>query len=200
MDDIRVTYSGLLGFVVAMGGMLAGLAFTIVVTRQLEPEEFGAWAIIGSMVSYSVTAEPIISYWTARQGCEGKAGRKDVHGVHFVLCRWLHSGIRAVRVPVLQHRVCVPRLDAPGSDPDSGVVRPRHPLRDKLGIQAASSEHRHGRLSVSQNNLPGLRWCSSWGWGWTVPYLLSLQPIYPTSQSSCVTRVPAWRFRRTLPT
>ena len=46
MDDIRVTYSGLLGFAVAMGGMLAGLAFIIIVTRQLEPEEFGAWAII----------------------------------------------------------------------------------------------------------------------------------------------------------
>ena len=67
MDDIRVTYSGLLGFAVAMGGILAGLAFTIVVTRQLTPEEFGVWAVIGSMASYSATAEPIISYWTTRQ-------------------------------------------------------------------------------------------------------------------------------------
>ena len=72
MDDIRVTYSGLLGFAVAMGGMLAGLAFTIIVTRQLEPEEFGAWAIIGSMVSYSVAAEPIVSYWTTRQVARGR--------------------------------------------------------------------------------------------------------------------------------
>ena len=72
MDDIRVTYSGLLGFVVAMGGMIAGLAFTIIVTRQLEPEEFGAWAIIGSMVSYSVAAGPIVSYWTTRQVARGR--------------------------------------------------------------------------------------------------------------------------------
>ena len=55
-----------------MGGMIAGLAFTIIVTRQLEPEEFGVWAVIGSMTSYSITAEPIISYWTTRQVARGK--------------------------------------------------------------------------------------------------------------------------------
>ncbi len=67
LDSIRVTYSGLLGFAVAMGGILAGLAFIIIVTRQLTPEEFGVWAVIGSMTAYSATAEPIISYWTTRQ-------------------------------------------------------------------------------------------------------------------------------------
>lgn len=72
LDDIRVTYSGLLGFAVAIGGMLAGLAFIITVTRQLSPEEFGVWAVIGSMTSYSIAAEPVISYWTARQVARGK--------------------------------------------------------------------------------------------------------------------------------
>ena len=72
LDSIRVTYSGLLGFAVAMGGILAGLAFIIIVTRQLTPEEFGVWAVIGSMASYSATAEPIISYWTTRQVARGK--------------------------------------------------------------------------------------------------------------------------------
>ena len=72
MDDIRVTYSGLLGLAVAMGSMLAGMAFTIIVTRQLSPEEFGTWAVLGSMVSYSVSTESVISYWTTRQVARGK--------------------------------------------------------------------------------------------------------------------------------
>ena len=71
MDDIRVAYSGLLGFAVAIGGVFAGLAFTVIVTRQLTPEEFGVWAVIGSMTSYSIAAEPIISYWTTRQIARG---------------------------------------------------------------------------------------------------------------------------------
>ena len=72
VDEIRVTYSGLLGFAVSMGGMLAGLAFIIIVTRQLEPEEFGVWAVIGSMVSYSATSQSAISYWTTRQVARDK--------------------------------------------------------------------------------------------------------------------------------
>lgn len=55
-----------------MGSMLAGLAFTIIVTRHLSPEEFGVWAVIGSMVSYSVGTESVISYWTTRQVARGK--------------------------------------------------------------------------------------------------------------------------------
>ena len=72
MDDIRVTYSGLLGFAVAICGMFAGIVFTIIVTRQLSPEEFGVWAVIGSIASYSIATEPIISYWTTRQVARGK--------------------------------------------------------------------------------------------------------------------------------
>ena len=71
MDNIRVAYSGLLGFAVAMGGMIAGIVFIIIVTRQLEPEEFGVWAIIGSMTTYSVVTKSVTSYWTTRQIARG---------------------------------------------------------------------------------------------------------------------------------
>ena len=54
-----------------MGGIIAGIAFTIIVTRQLEPEEFGVWAVIGSMTTYSIVARSIISYWTTRQVARG---------------------------------------------------------------------------------------------------------------------------------
>ena len=67
MSDIRVTYSGLIGFAVAMGGILSGFAFTLIVTRQLEPQEFGIWTVIAGMIGYSIVTEPVITYWTTRQ-------------------------------------------------------------------------------------------------------------------------------------
>ena len=72
MSNIRVTYSGLIGFVVGIVSVLTGIMFTIIVTRRLSPEEFGIWAIIGSMLAYFLIAEPIISYWSTRQIARGE--------------------------------------------------------------------------------------------------------------------------------
>lgn len=46
--------------------------FTVLITRKLTPEEFGLWAIMGSMISYFLIVEPIISYWTTREIARGK--------------------------------------------------------------------------------------------------------------------------------
>lgn len=67
MSGIRVTYSGLIGLVIGLVSIFTGIAFTLIVTRRLTPEEFGVWAIIGSMISYFLIVEPIISYWSTRQ-------------------------------------------------------------------------------------------------------------------------------------
>ena len=67
MSGIRVTYSGLIAFVVGIGSIFTGLLFVLIVTRRLSPEEFGTWAVIGSMLSYFVISENIIGYWTSRQ-------------------------------------------------------------------------------------------------------------------------------------
>lgn len=72
MSNIRVTYSGLLAFVVGLSGIITGLIFTIIVTRELTPNDLGLWTLIGSLVSYVVIIEPIISYWTTRQIARGE--------------------------------------------------------------------------------------------------------------------------------
>lgn len=70
-----------------MGGVLAGIAFVIIITRQMEPAEFGTWAVIGSMVSYSVTASPIINYWTRRQVARRMpVGRTSVASSSLLAC------------------------------------------------------------------------------------------------------------------
>lgn len=72
MSDIRVTYSGLIALTVGLASVLTGTIFTLIVTRRLSPEEFGEWSIIGSMISYFLIAEPVISFWATRQIARGE--------------------------------------------------------------------------------------------------------------------------------
>ena len=72
MSAIRVTYAGLIGFVVSIISVITGLMFTVLVTRQLTPEEYGLWSIIGSMIAYFLIVEPVVSYWTTREIARGK--------------------------------------------------------------------------------------------------------------------------------
>ena len=67
MSGIRVTYSGLISFVVGLASVFTGIVFTLIVTRQLTPEEFGTWGLIGGLIIYVAIIEPIISYWVTRE-------------------------------------------------------------------------------------------------------------------------------------
>lgn len=71
MNNIRVTYSGLIAFSVSLVGVITGILFTVIVTRKLSPEDFGLWTLIGSMISYVIVYEPILSFWVSRQIARG---------------------------------------------------------------------------------------------------------------------------------
>lgn len=84
LSNIRVTYSGLIAFVIAILSVITGIIFTLLVTRRLQPEEFAVWSIIGSMVSYFLIVEPIISYWSTRQIARGESvGKTSLYGSMF---------------------------------------------------------------------------------------------------------------------
>lgn len=72
MSNIRVTYSGFIAFLTGIVGVVTGIIFIIIVVRRLSPEDLGLWTLIGSLVSYVVIVEPIISYWTTRQIARGE--------------------------------------------------------------------------------------------------------------------------------
>ena len=71
MSGIRVTYSGMISFVVGLGSVFTGLIFTLIITRQLSQEEFGAWSLIGSLIAYVLVIHPVISYWSTREIARG---------------------------------------------------------------------------------------------------------------------------------
>ena len=71
MSGIRVTYSGMISFIVGLASVFTGLLFTVIITRQLTQEEFGTWALIGGLTAYVFILRPIISFWTTREIARG---------------------------------------------------------------------------------------------------------------------------------
>ena len=67
MSGIRVTYAGMISFVVGLASVLTGLLFTVIITRQLSQEEFGTWGLIVATLNFLLISEVIINYWTVRQ-------------------------------------------------------------------------------------------------------------------------------------
>jgi len=80
LSNIRVTYSGLIAFIVGMAGVFLSLIFLLMVTRRLSPEDFGTWSLLLSIINYFLISELIISYWATRQIARGEeVGRTSVH-------------------------------------------------------------------------------------------------------------------------
>jgi len=67
LSSIRVTFSGLIAFVVGVVSVFTGLIFVLIITRNLTPIEFGTWGLIGATLNYLLISEVIINYWTVRQ-------------------------------------------------------------------------------------------------------------------------------------
>lgn len=79
MSNIRVTYSGFISLGTKFSSIITGLVFTLIVTRSLSPEEFGTWALIGSLMVYANIINPIVSYWTTREIARGvESGKTSI--------------------------------------------------------------------------------------------------------------------------
>jgi len=106
LDNLRVTYSGLIAFGVAIIGVLTGTVFVIIVTRTLTPDELGLWTLIGSLVGYVTIIDPIVTYWTTRQIARGEAVGKTAmstnglfsigaFGIYFLIAVYVSSSLGA---------------------------------------------------------------------------------------------------------
>lgn len=72
MSNIRLTYSGLIAFVVSISSVFTGSIFVIMVTRKLTAEEFGLWTLAGTLVTYVLVLRPLITYWSTRELSRGE--------------------------------------------------------------------------------------------------------------------------------
>ena len=69
----RLRVTGFVAYVVRMGSLVSGLAFSLIVARRLSEEDFGAWAYVGRLVSYFGATASFINLWAARDA--GRGGR-----------------------------------------------------------------------------------------------------------------------------
>jgi len=76
MSSIRVTYSGLISFATGIGTIFTGLIFTLIITRNLSQNDFGTWGLIGSLVTYALIIDPIVSFWSTREIARGEKSGK----------------------------------------------------------------------------------------------------------------------------
>ena len=76
MSGIRVTYSGLISLSIRLVSVITGLAFTLIVTRQLTEGEFGTWGLINGIIVYALIINPIVSYWSTREIARGEKSGK----------------------------------------------------------------------------------------------------------------------------
>jgi len=67
LSEIRSTYSGLISLAVGLLSILVGTVFTLILTRTLNPLEYGTWGLIAGLSNYAIITHSIISYWAYRE-------------------------------------------------------------------------------------------------------------------------------------
>lgn len=72
MSKVKLRLSGGLLFAANTFSYLTGFIFSVFITRRLTEKEFGIWALIGSLVNYSLVPFHLVSSWISRDAARGK--------------------------------------------------------------------------------------------------------------------------------
>ena len=72
MSRVKLRLSGGLAFAANLVGYLTGFIFTVLITRRLSAEEFGVWALISSLIVYSLIPYDLVGSWIMRDAARGK--------------------------------------------------------------------------------------------------------------------------------
>jgi O-antigen/teichoic acid export membrane protein len=72
MSKVRLRISGITSFISQVIGYVTGIVFTIMVSRRLSEKDFGAWAYVGTLISYAVIPTDLFGLWITRDSSRGK--------------------------------------------------------------------------------------------------------------------------------
>lgn len=73
-EEIRVQYSGLVIFAAQLISIATGLAFTLLLTRNLPHEEFGTYTFMFDLIGYFTVFAGLFPFWAVRFMARGEEG------------------------------------------------------------------------------------------------------------------------------
>ncbi len=73
-NEIRVHYSGFVIFAAQITSLFTGLVFTLLLTRNMNTAEFGAWSLIFYLVGLFTLMSGLFPFWATRFIARGKEG------------------------------------------------------------------------------------------------------------------------------
>jgi O-antigen/teichoic acid export membrane protein len=93
----------MISVVIGLLTIITGFVFTIILTRTLDPVEFGTWGVIIVLFMGVLNIEPIISYWATREVARGLESAKTAifsSGIfssmaviiYLIIVHFVHSG------------------------------------------------------------------------------------------------------------
>ena len=72
MSKIRIVQTGTISYLSSILGIVTGLIFITIITRNLTINEFGIWQILGSLYAYAAIPNIIPNYWAIRRISRGQ--------------------------------------------------------------------------------------------------------------------------------
>jgi O-antigen/teichoic acid export membrane protein len=79
LSGIRVTYSGIIAFVIGLSNIVTGLMMSLIIIRTLNPQEYGMWGLISSLFVYSLIINSVVTLWSTREIARGeKSGKTSI--------------------------------------------------------------------------------------------------------------------------
>lgn len=73
-DGIRIQYSGFIIFAAQILSVGTGLVFTLLLTRNLSPQQYGIWANVFDVIGYFMLLSGVFPFWTMRFVARRKQG------------------------------------------------------------------------------------------------------------------------------
>ncbi len=89
--SLRIAYAGSIQIITQFATLFTGLAFVIIITRNLSVEEFGLWQVLGNTIGLAVIPIFPIGYWTLRNISRGEDVGKTA----------VYSGIISIPIIIL---------------------------------------------------------------------------------------------------